>query len=185
MEENTPKKEDKQAEKVKAPKKERKLLRFILSFLFIGLVVIQLFQPDKNNNSVSLRNDISTILPVPDTVNKLLALACYDCHSNNTNYPWYTNIQPISWWLQNHIEEGKQHFNFNEFATIQAKNGKTALQRQLHKLEEIKETLEEGEMPLPSYLWMHKEADLSKEQKQMIINWADSSGKSLALRSVN
>ena len=120
------------------------------------------------------------MVPVPDTVKNLLQAACYDCHSNNTNYPWYTNIQPVGWWLNNHVEDGKNHLNFNEFVNIPPKGNRSTKERQLKKLEEIKETIEEGEMPLGSYTLIHKEARLNPEQKDEIVKWAEAAYKTIS-----
>ena len=154
-------------------KTTRNWLKTILLILFFLFLVIQFYQPDKNNNSITATNDIHSMVSVPDTVQQLLKVACYDCHSNNTNYPWYTNIQPVGWWLNDHIEEGKAHLNFNEFANIPPRNGKTTRERQLKKLEEVKETIEKSEMPLASYTLIHKEAKLNPAQKQLIIEWSE------------
>ncbi|MES2646894.1 MAG: heme-binding domain-containing protein [Bacteroidota bacterium] len=164
----------------KSVKRKRRWPKTILLILFFIFLIIQFFQPDKNNNSITATNDIHAMVSVPDSVQQLLKMACYDCHSNNTNYPWYTNIQPIGWWLNDHIEEGKQHLNFNEFVNIPPLNGKTTRERQLKKLEEVKETIEEGEMPLTSYTFIHKEAKLSPAQKQLIIDWSEN-----ALRTIS
>ena len=160
--------------------KKRRWVRKIFSLLVIIFVVIQFFQPDKNNNDVIAKNDIGTMLPMSDTVQQLLKTSCYDCHSNNTYYPWYSNIQPTGWWLKNHIEDGKKHLNFNEFVTLPPRNGKTTRQRQDKKLQEIKETIDEDEMPLNSYLWIHHNAKLNAAQKKLIGDWADSARKTLS-----
>lgn len=160
-------------------KKKFRWWRMLFTLLFLGFVVIQFFQPDKNNNDVFTQQDISSVVSLPDTVQHLLKIACYDCHSNNTNYPWYTNIQPGGWWMANHVEEGKQHLNFNEFANMPAKNGKSSAERQDHKLDEIKQTINKGEMPLNSYLWIHSESKLTQQQKKLITDWTDSARKEL------
>jgi hypothetical protein len=161
-------------------KTTRSWLKTILLILFFLFLVIQFYQPDKNNNSIMATNDIHAMVSVPDTVQQLIKAACYDCHSNNTNYPWYTNIQPVGWWLNNHIEEGKAHLNFNEFVNIPPQNGKTTRERQLKKLEEIKETIEKDEMPLASYTFIHKEAKLTAAQKQLIIDWSENARRSIS-----
>jgi hypothetical protein len=158
-------------------KKPFKLIFVILLLLFIA---IQFFQPDKNNNEVNSSNDISSMVPVPDTVQQLLKVACYDCHSNNTNYPWYSNIQPVGWWLNHHVEEGKAELNFNEFANIPPRGNRSTRERQLKKLEEIKENIEEGEMPLSSYTLIHTNAKLTSGQKSEIIRWSESAYKTIA-----
>lgn len=100
----------------------------------------------------------------------ILDKACYDCHSNNTRYPWYANVQPVAWWLNSHVEEGKGEINFDEFLTYPAKKAR-------HKMEEVNEMVKEGEMPLNSYTWVHKEAVLSQSEKLAIANWAVSTMK--------
>ena len=103
-----------------------------------------------------------------------MEVSCNDCHTNNTDYPWYTNIQPVGWWMQWHVNDGKRHVNYEEFASYTPK-------RQYKKLEETAEMVKEGEMPLGSYLWIHHDAKLSEQQKQLFIHWAtqlkDSIGK--------
>lgn len=134
--------------------------------LAIALLIIQFIQPDKNNSN-NLSYDISTQYKVPDEVNHLLKTSCNDCHSNNTVYPWYANAQPVAWWLDHHITDGKRHLNFSEFV-------KRPIAIQNHKFEEIMEEVEEHEMPLDSYtyLGLHKEAKLTDEQRNVIYNWA-------------
>ena len=140
----------------------RKKILLILVGIF---VLIQFIRPARNLSTVESKNDISKHYEVPQEVKTVLEVACNDCHTNNTNYPWYTNIQPAGLWMQWHVNEGKQHLNFSEFASYTPK-------RQHHKLEETIEMIETNEMPLNSYLWIHKDAKLSADQKQMLINWA-------------
>ena len=139
----------------------------ILLALAAVFVIIQFFRPSKNlSNDES--NSIKNAYVVPQHVEAILQKACADCHSNKTDYPWYANIQPIGWWLNNHIEEGKDELNFSTFTTRR-------IASQNHKFEEIVELVENGEMPLPSYTWLglHPEAKLSDEEKEMIITWAE------------
>jgi hypothetical protein len=129
------------------------------------LIIIQLIIPERNISSASFPNDISTQYVVPANVKQVLEKACDDCHSNNTNYPWYTNIQPVGWWLQHHVNEGKRELNFNEFVGY-------PLKKQDHKMEELIKTVKEGEMPINSYTWTHKNAKLSEQEKELLLNWA-------------
>ena len=137
----------------------------------IGLVVlilligIQLIQPARNSSGQVPATDISKTVFIPGSVQSLLQTACNDCHSNNTNYPWYANVQPLGFWLQNHVNEGKEHLNFSEF-------GKLSPKEQAHAFEEMAEEVEEDHMPLDSYLWIHKEAQLTAQEKQTLISWA-------------
>ena len=106
------------------------MLKKIAYVLLAALVIIQLFRPDKNIAAGPFPNDISTKFAVNDNVASVLKEACYDCHSNNTKYPWYANVQPVAWWLADHVNEGKKELNFSEFATYTAK-------RQRKKFNEI------------------------------------------------
>lgn len=138
----------------------------ILVIILIVFIVIQFIRPEKNN-SPDTQFALSNKYAINSSVNTIMKDACYDCHSNQTNYPWYAEIQPIGWWLNGHVEDGKRHFNFSDFTrrTIASQN---------HKFEEVVETVEEGEMPLSSYTWlgMHPKADLTEDQRTEIINWA-------------
>jgi hypothetical protein len=138
--------------------------KLLLGF-FIILVLVQFIRPKRNLSAQTSRNDINLLYPVPGNVKAILKKACNDCHSNNTRYPWYANIQPVAWWLDDHVQEGKQHLNFSEFASYR-------LRKQYHKLEEVAETVEKGEMPLNSYSTMHKDADLTNQEKQLLIGWS-------------
>src|SRR3954465_5828094 len=122
------------------------------------LVIIQFIRPTRNISTSESSNAIAKHYQVPDTINNMMKVACNDCHSNNTRYPWYTNIQPVGWWMQHHVNEGKEELNFSEFAAYTAK-------RQNHKMEEVGEQIEKGEMPLNSYLWIHKDASLTAQEK--------------------
>ena len=142
-------------------------MRLIKKILFALLVVFTLIQfiPRKINKSRQiLSTDFTIIYSVPNNIQPLFKQACYDCHSNNTNYPWYSNIQPFRLWLDKHIREGKEELNFNEY-------GSYSLKRQQNKLKSIVESLKKGTMPLKSYKLMHNEARLSDAQKVILINW--------------
>lgn len=138
----------------------------ILIIIITLLVVIQFFRPEKNN-APETEFAMSTKYEIPRSVDGIMQGACYDCHSNKTKYPWYAEIQPLGWWLDSHVTDGKRHLNFSDFT-------RANLARQNHKFEEIVEMVEEGEMPLPSYTWLglHPQADLSEQQRTEIINWA-------------
>ncbi len=135
--------------------------------LLIVLIAIQFIPTEKNINltASATANDISKAMPEPDDINTILKTSCYDCHSNNSIYPWYASIQPVAWWLNDHIEEGQKEINFNEFASY-------SLRRQYKKLGEIIEQVKEDEMPLSSYRLIHRNAILSEHQKLSLSNWA-------------
>ncbi len=165
-----------QPTKETVPAKGRKSI-WIKRFLYVLLAIfgiMQFFQPGKNNQSMDMAADISTVVKVSPEVQGILKTSCYDCHSNYTNYPWYASIQPVGWWLKDHVDEGKEHLNFQDFASLKPREGgrfKTTAALQDHKLEEVAETVEEGEMPLESYTLIHGDAKLNAEQKKLITDW--------------
>lgn len=146
--------------------KNKKIFKVIGFGLLLIFLVIQFFHTERNQSN-DFTTDISKTFPVSDSIRQILKTSCDDCHSNASVYPWYANIQPVAWWLQNHIDEGKDELNFSEF-------GSYRIFRQYKKLEEIEKQLKEDEMPLPSYLIIHRNSKLSASQKQQLLNWAQS-----------
>jgi len=142
------------------------MLKKILAGLVVVFVIIQFFRPDKNVSNDETYH-LVTKYTVPDDVKDILEVSCNDCHSNKTIYPWYANIQPVAWWLNDHVTEGKRKLNFSEFT-------KLPIAVQNHKLEETIEMVEEFEMPLESYtyLGLHKGAKLTDVQRKLVVNWA-------------
>lgn len=136
--------------------------------LIAVLVIAQFIRPAQNKAEGTQPNNIEQVVAINDDVKAIFTKACYDCHTNNTNYPWYSMVQPVGWWLQRHVNEGKEHFNFDDFATYSPK-------KQKHKLEEITETITEGEMPLKSYKLIHGEAKLSPEEIAAVKQWVQQS----------
>ncbi len=140
----------------------------IKKILFIGLIIfllIQLYQPARN---ISFEQDITgnftKVYNVPKNVEIILRTSCYDCHSNNTYYPWYSYIQPARFFMERHIKEGKEELNFNEF-------GNYSKRRQNSKLKAISKEIESNEMPLSSYTLIHKNAILTASQKKKVLDW--------------
>lgn len=140
----------------------------ILLGLLAILVVIQFIKPERNLGEIEGPNHIKNVINYPEDVAEIMTRACFDCHSNKTNYPWYANVQPVAWFLDSHVREGKEHLNFSEFKTYPGK-------KQAHKLEEVVESMKEGWMPLHSYIWIHKEADLTDAERIKIADWAQQS----------
>ncbi|MEQ7802130.1 heme-binding domain-containing protein [Pedobacter sp. ASV1-7] len=147
-------------------------IKKILLGLLVIFILIQFVQPARNKSGQVMPNDISKIVSVPSDVQGILKKACYDCHSNNTEYPWYVNIQPMHWFMNYHIQSGKKELNFNEFGTYTPR-------RQQNKLRSIENSLKDGSMPLSSYTLMHRNAILSEAEKSLIINWVQNSKDSL------
>ena len=140
--------------------------------LLIVFIAIQFIQPPRNINAQVMPADIKKYFSVPARVEGILKTSCYDCHSNNTNYRWYANIQPVGWILANHINDGKADLNFDEF-------GNYSKRMWLSKLKAIGSSVKDGTMPLSSYTLLHQEAKLSKENKALIIEWATNTRDSL------
>ena len=151
------------------------MVRKILLFLLAALIIIQFFHPKKNRAKGPQANYIGNAFAVPDDVKNIMAKACNDCHSNNTRYPWYSYIQPVHWWLNGHIKNGKKAVNFDEYTN-------RSLRYQYHKMEEVEEMLEDGKMPLKSYLWIHKNARLTPEEKEKIHAWTHAVRDSMTAR---
>jgi hypothetical protein len=149
------------------------VIKKILIALLVVLILIQFIRPAKNAVIDVTPQDITRLYSVPDSVHRILQRSCNDCHSNNTIYPWYNNFQPVSWWLASHITKGKKHLNFSEFGTYTPK-------KQIKKLAKIAKSVTEGWMPLDSYLWIHKNAALTDNEKQIIANWATDLEKQIA-----
>lgn len=135
-----------------------------LLVLAIVLLGIQFIQPVRNQNGQVLAVDISRIYKVPDKVLMVLKNSCYDCHSNNTIYPWYAHIQPLRYMLDRHIAEGKETLNFSEFGTYSAR-------KKRNKWRAISNSLIKGTMPISSYLLIHRKARLTDQDTAVILNW--------------
>ena len=144
-------------------------MKWIKRFFMLALVVLVIMQfvrPTKNTDEgySSVAVFLEETKPIA-SVEATLKAACYDCHTNHTVYPWYAEVAPISYWLRDHIVDGKKHFNLSEWSKYSAK-------RKDHKLEELIEMVEEKEMPLDSYTWVHGEAKLTDAQIQEMLTWA-------------
>ena len=144
--------------------KKRFSLKKISLGIAIALLFIQSFRIDKSTKPVDPSRDLISLTSPSTDVNQLLKTTCYDCHSNQPTFPWYTNIAPVSWWIKHHIDEGCQHLNFSEWGAFTPK-------RKHHKLEECVEMLENSEMPMSSYTWMHNEAKLTDAQRLLLVEW--------------
>jgi hypothetical protein len=142
------------------------MFKKILIVLVILLIIIQFIHPARNISAVDSPNNISSVYNVPADVKTILDKACMDCHSNNTRYPWYFKIQPLDWWLTHHINEGKEELNFDEFTD-------KPIRYQYHKLQSVTDQVKKAEMPLSSYLWVHKDAKLTEQEKNVLIGWSE------------
>ncbi|ALR31192.1 cytochrome C [Chryseobacterium sp. IHB B 17019] len=139
-------------------------MKKILTVLLVAFIIIQFFPIDKTNPAPTPGMDFLKIKNTPPEVAKIINSSCYDCHSNETKYPWYSNFAPASWFLKNHINEGRKHLNFSTFAMYDPKI-------QAQKLQECIEMLEKKEMPLESYFIGHQEAKLTDKQRKILIDY--------------
>lgn len=144
-----------------------KFLKIIGLVLLVAFVGIQFIPTNRNQADYILKSDFTEVYEVPENINTILQTSCYDCHSNNTIYPWYNKIQPFTWYLNDHIKKGKEDLNFSEF-------GEYSSRRQRSKLRSISSQVEDGEMPLQSYTLVHWDAKLSDKEKEEFTAWMDS-----------
>ncbi|MEL0643371.1 heme-binding domain-containing protein [Olleya sp. Ti.3.14] len=143
-----------------------KLLKKIGLVLLLVFIVAQFFSPEKNQgNTEDLTAFLNETKPSPE-VKTILETTCFDCHSSNTNYPWYDKITPINFWLNEHVEDGKKHLDFSKWSDY-------SIERKDHKFEELAEEVEEKKMPLPSYTWTHGDAKLSDSQIKAVVDWVN------------
>jgi hypothetical protein len=151
-------------------------IKILLAVIGVVFILIQLIPRDHNESGGTPSNDISKIYAVPVNVGVILKRSCYDCHSNNTNYPVYAYIQPMRYLMDGHVRQGKEEVNFDEFSAYSSR-------KQRSKLRAIGESLEEGSMPLSSYTLIHRNAILSKEDKVTLMNWVKLTNDSLLLKN--
>jgi hypothetical protein len=143
----------------------KKKLVWIIAILVACVVAAQFYQPDRTNPPADPALDLAQHTPVPGDVHQLLRQSCYDCHSNETVWPWYAGISPVSWLLAKDVTQGRRHLNFSLWGKYQVKRRETALG-------EIQEQLAAGTMPMAPYVMMHSEANLDSAARQLIIGWA-------------
>lgn len=140
-----------------------KILKYFLIIALAAFIIIQFIRPNKNEGGyesvMAFENETKPSVQVAT----ILKEQCYDCHSNQTQYPWYSEIAPASYWLADHIKDGKKHFNVSAWSEYSVK-------KKDHKLEELIEMVEEGEMPLDSYTWIH--GKLEDDDKKLLLQWA-------------
>lgn len=136
----------------------------ILLGLALLLIVLQFFGPDTSVPEFDGSKDFLLVHQPQQEISAIIQSACYDCHSYQTNYPWYSSIVPVSWWLQDHIDEARDELNLSLWTDYPA-------DRADHKLEEAIELIEAEEMPLPSYTWIHADARLSDQERRKLSAW--------------
>jgi len=144
----------------------KQVILLLVGVLVVAFIVLQFFRIDTRPIPIVQAETIQSGISVPPDIDMVLTRSCGDCHSNQTVYPWYSRVQPVAWWLSNHIAEGRGELNFSTFNTYNAR-------RKKKKLEEICEQVKSGEMPLPSYTWIHRNAILTDSEKDAICKWTE------------
>ncbi len=144
-------------------------------FVLIGalLVVLQFFQPDRSVPAYDASQDFINQMKPPADVAEMLRVACYDCHSYETEWPWYSWVQPTGWWLGGHVREGREHFNLSLWGTYSAED-------QQDILEHMAKAVKKGFMPLEPYKFMHPRANLSDAQRAALAAWLEQAEASLS-----
>ena len=142
----------------------KKWLQRVLVVLIVLLAAIQLYRPARTNPPVDPARRIEAFVDVPAEVSTTLRNACFDCHSNETVWPWYSNVAPVSWWVIGHVDHARGHLNFSDWAAYEPDAA-------AHKLEEICEEVKEGNMPLERYPIMHPEARLDGGDIESLCAW--------------
>ncbi|NND62781.1 MAG: heme-binding domain-containing protein [Flavobacteriaceae bacterium] len=140
-----------------------KIIRYVLLLALAVLIVLQFIRPDKNNGGYESVSFFEKETKLSLEVAAILKANCYDCHSNQTQYPWYAEIAPVSYYLDDHVRHGKGKFNVSKWESYSTK-------KKDHKLEEVIEEVKEGHMPLDSYTWLHGE--LNENDKNLLLQWA-------------
>jgi len=144
----------------------KKIIKIILIVVFIAFVVIQAFRPDRISVNEVNADDVTKKMQVPENVQQILKRSCFDCHSNYTVWPWYSNIAPMSWLVAKDVRNGRAKMNFSEW-------GKIPAAKQEARLEDICDKIKEDEMPLKEYLLLHGDAKLSQQDKDVLCRWSE------------
>ena len=150
----------------------KKFIKILVVSIIIIFIGIQFFRPDRTNPASDKTKDINVVLKTPENIRRMLERSCYDCHSNNTKWPWYTNIAPASWLVASDVHDGRSAMNFSEWGTIEFTD-------QIDHLNHITKMIKKKAMPLPKYLLLHDEAKLTDADRDLLSGWASSTSDSL------
>lgn len=156
----------------------KKIIKLLVIVIIALIVLIQLYRPERFTTAEVTGDHITKKLNVPSNVETILKRSCYDCHSNQTTWPWYSAVAPISWFVISDVTRGRAKMNFSEW-------GKYSQNKQSIKLDKICDQITDGNMPLKQYLYIHKNAVLSQQDKDILCNWANSESDKLDSNSNN
>jgi len=149
----------------------------LLKRIVIGAAIVfaglQLFRPDRVNPPVNPAQSVQATASVPPAVDAILRRSCYDCHSNETRWPWYSAVAPMAWGVADHVREGRSHMNLSEW-------GPYPNRKRIAILEKMCDEVRDGGMPLPEYLWLHRDARLSEADWKSVCDWAMDASDRLA-----
>lgn len=148
----------------------KKNMKFIWLFLILVFVVLQFFPIDKTNPSFNPDDDFIAMENPPEHIATIIKDACYDCHSQQTEYPWYTNVQPVGWWIKGHFQNGRKALNFSQWRQYNEEDKSRGLA-------EMAEEVEATKMPLLTYWIMHPEAKLSEEKRSELVAYFEERSK--------
>lgn len=144
----------------------KKILKWTVITLALLFVAIQFIRPSRVNPPVDESKTLQATAQVPQEVGAILERSCNDCHSSKTEWPWYSEVAPVSWYLAWHVNEGRRELSFSEWGAYPPR-------RRVRKLQQVCDEVESGEMPLKSYLPLHPSARLSEADKQVLCHWAN------------
>ena len=144
----------------------KKALKIIVLILFLAFVGIQFVRPARVNKPIASEQTLETNAQVPEDIQRIFQKSCNDCHTNQTNWRWYSEIAPMSWGMVEHVEEGRTELNFSEWASYETP-------RKRRKLDEICEQVQTKEMPLNQYVWVHWDAKLSDAEIKSVCDWTE------------
>ena len=133
-----------------------------LAILFAG---IQLFRPDRTNPPVTAEQSVQATATVPAEIDAVLRRSCYDCHSSETRWPWYSGVAPMAWAVAHDVHEARAQFSFSEWGTYPAR-------KRIALLEKMCDEVREGKMPLKQYVWLHRDAALSETDWKSVCDWS-------------
>lgn len=150
----------------------KKFLKIFVILLLLAFIGLQFVPNEMPVNSAAGKDDLIAGGELPENISAVLRTSCYDCHSNQTSYPWYSKVAPASWLLAKDIRNGRDDLNFSDWGSL----GK---RRQIRNLRKIKEEVSSGAMPLKNYLIIHRKAKLSAEQKSALLKWTTDETKKI------
>lgn len=147
-----------------------KILKWSAAGVAAVFLPLQLAQPARTNPPV--KDDFLKATGAPPEVAGLFRAACYDCHSDETRWPWYSHVAPVSWLVASDVNRGRRHVNFSEWPVTNAELARK-------KVEEMGDEIDDGDMPLKKYTLIHKDARLTDEQRDELTSWLDGQAKAL------